>query len=165
MWQFSHLASRLRRFMSARNAAITASPSLAPHQPVNAWERLERFIVSETLVHEPDASARELAHENARSAVPLVGQCGPRVVNRVLELHETGRAIEREPSLFLLGLASAIGDDETKAAASHAILRLGDRGWADGRPGGGADGRRTGGPAERQTGGEPVGRQAVGGRR
>ena len=124
MWQFSHLASRLRRFMSDRNAAIAASPSLALHQPVNAWERLERFIVSETLVHAHDASARELAHENARSAVPLVGQCGPRVVNRVLELHASGRAKEREPSLFLLALAGTIGDEETKAAASNALTRL-----------------------------------------
>jgi 60 kDa SS-A/Ro ribonucleoprotein len=127
MWPISrNLATRLRRFVTPRGTPIvdSASSPCPAHEPLDGWRRLDRFLVSDPATTLNGDREHELAQENARSAIPLIGQHGARVVDRTLELFESGQAMASGPVLFVLTVAHEVGDAATRQAALQAIVRV-----------------------------------------
>lgn len=91
---------------------------------VDDWVRLDRFIVLGTEGGTYYASERKITRENAKTIVKLIKQDGVRVVSRVTELSELGRAYKNDAALFVLALAFAEGDQVTRQAAESALPKV-----------------------------------------
>lgn len=89
--------------------------------PVDDWTRLERFLILGSEANTYYASARELTRENAEAALRLIKSDGIEVVEWVENVSIEGRAASNDPALFILALASAEGDEETRKAAYEAL--------------------------------------------
>ncbi len=88
---------------------------------VDDWTRLERFLVLGAEGGTYYASERKIALENARSVERCLAADGLRVVRRVVEISDQGRAPKNEPAIFVLSLAAANGQLEVRKAALQAI--------------------------------------------
>ena len=109
------LATRLQRFAAPSRRVVAACPGRG-----DAWSRLDVALTALA----PSAEAlrlRELAEENLRLAVTLVGQQGLTVVDRVLLACEGDLATDAHTHRFLLTFALAVGDEETREAARRAL--------------------------------------------
>ncbi len=91
---------------------------------LDAWGRLDRFLVLGTEGGTYYATERALTVEQATNVVALLQADGPRVVERVREISEAGRAYKNDPALFALALAFAVGNEATRAAASAALPQV-----------------------------------------
>lgn len=91
---------------------------------VDDWTRLDRFLI---LGHEGPsyyATERELTKESAACVERLLKVDGPRVVARVTEISDAGRAPKNDPAIFALALALKLGDSATKRAARAAVPKV-----------------------------------------
>lgn len=91
---------------------------------VDDWTRLDRFIV---LGHDGPsyyADERKLTKESAACVERLLQVDGPRVVARVVEISDAGRAPKNDPAIFALALALKLGDGATKRAARAAVPKV-----------------------------------------
>lgn len=92
---------------------------------VDDWTRLDRFLVlgsdSPSCYY---ASERKLTRENAAAIERLLKVDGPRVVARVAEISNAGRAPKNDPAIFALALALKTGDESTKTAARAAVSKV-----------------------------------------
>lgn len=123
------MATRLRNLHST---PVTQRQQEHPDQVANSaggfsfqvspWDLLDRFLVlgSEGATYYIDAPT--LTRENSRNIVSLIKADGIRVVNRIIEISDSGRAARNDPALFALALCIAEGDDETR---SYAYANLG----------------------------------------
>jgi 60 kDa SS-A/Ro ribonucleoprotein len=124
-----HFATRLRRLVTPQSEQIPGSaqvPNAAGGYawPVSAWDRLDRFLVLGSEGGTFYVGERELTVENARAVAGLIDEAGPRVVARVVEVSESGRAPRNDPALFVLAMAAASADEATRAAALAALPRV-----------------------------------------
>lgn len=89
--------------------------------PVDDWTRLDRFLLlgSESATYY--ATARALTREAATSVERCLAEDGRRVVARVVEVSDSGRAAKNDPALFVLAMAVGLGDDATRAAGLAAL--------------------------------------------
>ena len=69
---------------------------------VDDWTRLDRFLVLGSEGGSYYASEQTLTRDNARSVLHCVQLDGVRVVNRIVEVSEAGRAPKNDPALFAL---------------------------------------------------------------
>lgn len=91
---------------------------------VNPIQMLDRFLIlgSESGTFYVDAVPLTVAHaENIRA---LIEQYGLRVVSRIAEVSEAGRAPKNYPAIFALAMAAAYGSDEVRTAALQALPRV-----------------------------------------
>ena len=88
------------------------------------WTRLDRFLILGTEADTYYSTARELTRENANSTLRCIAEDGPRVVARVVEISESGRAPKNDPALFVLAMCSKHPDSKTRAAAFLALPRV-----------------------------------------
>jgi len=88
---------------------------------VDPWKRLDRFLILGSEGGSYYASEQKLTKANAKSVRALIAEDGVRVVNRVVEISDAGRAPKNDPALFVLAMASAIGGDATRSAAYSAL--------------------------------------------
>jgi 60 kDa SS-A/Ro ribonucleoprotein len=94
---------------------------------VSDWQRLDRFLVLGTEGGTFYIGERQLTIENAE-ALRVIEADGARVVRRIVEVSEAGRAPKNDPALFALALAAAKGDAPTRKAALEAppkVARIG----------------------------------------
>ena len=91
---------------------------------VDSWTRLDRFLILGNEGGSYYASERKLTIENATAVQECLKQDGPRVVQRVLEISEAGRAPKNDPAIFVLAMAAGLGDQATKNAAYLALSRV-----------------------------------------
>ena len=91
---------------------------------VNDWTRLDRFLIIGTEGGTYYASEKKLTKENCTVAVKLIKEDGLRVVNRVVEISDKGLAAKNDPALFILAMASSLGNDETRKAAFAALPKV-----------------------------------------
>jgi 60 kDa SS-A/Ro ribonucleoprotein len=89
--------------------------------PVDCWKRLDRFLILGSEGGSYYASERALSLDNAKAIVACVEKDGVRVVNRILEISEAGRAPKNDPAIFALAVCAKLGDEPTRKAA-HAAL-------------------------------------------
>jgi 60 kDa SS-A/Ro ribonucleoprotein len=88
------------------------------------WARLDRFLVLGCEGGTYYAGELTLGVENAGAVLRCLADDGLRVVRRVVELSESGRAPKNDPALFALALALAKGDEPTRRAAVEAVPRV-----------------------------------------
>jgi 60 kDa SS-A/Ro ribonucleoprotein len=91
---------------------------------VDGWTRLDRFLVLGTEGGTYYASEQKISAENAKSVIGLIKQDGERVVNRVVEISDGGRAYKNDAALFVLALCFSEGDAGTKTAARAALPKV-----------------------------------------
>jgi 60 kDa SS-A/Ro ribonucleoprotein len=91
---------------------------------VDDWVRLDRFVTLGTEGGTFYANEKKITRENATVIVSLIKSDGVRVVERVAELSDAGRAYKNDAALFVLALAFAEGDTAAKKAAEVALPNI-----------------------------------------
>ena len=124
-----HFATRLVRLFTPQREPIPDTPQVENSAggyvwPVDAWTRLDRFLVLGSEGGTFYASERELTRENARAVIECVAEDGARLVRRVTEMSVSGRAPKNDPALFALAIAAGVGDAATKALAWEALPQV-----------------------------------------
>jgi len=106
------------------------SPAMVPNNAggfvfaVDAWQRLDRFLILGVDGGSYYASARALTKENAAAVERCVALDGPRTVARIVEISAQGRAPKNDPAIFALAVALKRGDLETRRLAAAAVPRV-----------------------------------------
>src|SRR5678816_2765432 len=124
-----HIATRLQRLLTPPREPIPDTDQVPNSAggyvwPVNDWVRLDRFLVLGTEGGTYYIGEKQLTIANAEAVTRCVAADGPRVVARIVEVSEAGRAPTNDPALFALALAAGQGDSATKAAAWAALPRV-----------------------------------------
>ncbi|HEU4325562.1 MAG TPA: TROVE domain-containing protein [Roseiflexaceae bacterium] len=91
---------------------------------VDDWTRLDRFLILGAEGGSYYASERKLTLDNAEAVGRCVDADGLRVVSRVVEISQAGRAPKNDPALFVLALCAGLGNDATRAAAYAALPQV-----------------------------------------
>jgi 60 kDa SS-A/Ro ribonucleoprotein len=124
-----HFATRVRAMLTPQSEPVPGSgqvPNSAGGYAwaINHWDRLDRFLVLGSEGGTYYVTERALTLENAHAVAECLAQDGPRVVARVVEMSESGRAPKNDPVLFVLAMAAGLGDPDTRAAALAALPRV-----------------------------------------
>ena len=88
------------------------------------WKRLDRFLILGSEGGSYYVSEHELTLRNATAVLRCVKSDGVRVVNRIVEISESGRAPKNDPALFALAICAGEGDGDTRKAALAALPRV-----------------------------------------
>lgn len=88
---------------------------------VNDWDRLDRFLILGAEGGTYYVGERDLVKGNTDHIVKLIKQDGVRVVSRLVEISQAGRAPKNDPALFVLALVFTHGDEAAKSAAVEAL--------------------------------------------
>jgi 60 kDa SS-A/Ro ribonucleoprotein len=91
---------------------------------VDDWTRLDRFLILGTEGGTYYVSERTLTRDNAEAVLRCIAADGARVVARIVEISQAGRAPKNDPALFALALAAKLGDEPTRRAAFTALPRV-----------------------------------------
>lgn len=91
---------------------------------VDDWTRLDRFLVLGSEGGTYYVGERELTAQNSTTALRCILSDGLRVVRRVVEISEAGRAPKNDAALYVLAMASAKGDDASRKAALDALPKV-----------------------------------------
>ena len=130
MFDFTrHVSTRLRRLRTPQAEPMPGTdqrPNSAGGYAwaVDRWTRLDRFLVLGTEGGTYYVRERPLTQENAKAALECIAEDGVRVVHRVVEISESGRAPKNDPALFVLAMAAGLGDDVTRATALQALEKV-----------------------------------------
>ena len=79
---------------------------------VDDWDRLDRFLVLGSEDGTFYIAPRALTRENAEAVERCLAADGARVVARVVEISDAGRAPRNDPALFVLAMAAASDDPD-----------------------------------------------------
>ena len=123
-----HVSTRLRRLITPQREPIPDTTQVSNSAggyawPVDHWTRLDRFLILGAEGGTYYIGERQLTRENAHAVAECLAEDGARVVRRVVEISESGRAPKNDPALFVLAMAASLGDDATRAAALGALPR------------------------------------------
>ena len=91
---------------------------------VSPWDQLDRFLILGTEGGTYYVDEQKLTKQNAQNVMRLIAEDGVRVVNRVVEISDAGRAPKNDPALFVLALASADDNEATRKAALAALPKV-----------------------------------------
>jgi 60 kDa SS-A/Ro ribonucleoprotein len=91
---------------------------------LDKWGKLDRFLILGSEGGSYYASEQKLTEENATNLAACVKEDGIKVVKRIVEISDAGRAPKNDPALFALAYASAKGDDDTRSAALAALPKV-----------------------------------------
>ncbi len=91
---------------------------------VDDWSRLDRFLILGSEGGSYYATERKLTKENASAVLRCIAADGPRVVTRVVEVSDAGRAPKNDPAIFVLALCMKADDARTRAAAREAVSKV-----------------------------------------
>jgi 60 kDa SS-A/Ro ribonucleoprotein len=124
-----HVSTRLRHRVTPQAEQIPGSTQIPNSAggyawPVDHWTRLDRFLVLGTEGGTFYVGERALTAENAQAVVACLSENGARVVQRTVEISESGRAPKNDPALFVLAMAAGLGDEATRAAALASLDRV-----------------------------------------
>jgi 60 kDa SS-A/Ro ribonucleoprotein len=84
---------------------------------VSDWDRLDRFLILGSEGGTFYISERDLTKDNANATIQLIKEDGLRVVNRVVEISQEGRAHKNDAALFVLAACAKLGDEQTRKLA------------------------------------------------
>lgn len=91
---------------------------------VDAWTRLERFLILGVESNTYYCSEQKLTKENAKSIFELIKTDGVKVVEKVVEISDQGRAYKNDPALFVLAMCAGADDVETRKVALEALPKV-----------------------------------------
>jgi 60 kDa SS-A/Ro ribonucleoprotein len=89
---------------------------------VDDWSRLDRFLILGAEGGSYYASEKKLVKENAGVVERCLKLDGLRVVRRVVEVSDEGRAPKNDPAILALAMAAKLGSDLATRQAAHAAL-------------------------------------------
>jgi 60 kDa SS-A/Ro ribonucleoprotein len=121
-----HVSTRLRRLVTPQAEPIPQSTQI-PNSGggyawgVDHWMRFDRFLIFGSERGTYYIRERQLTLESAEAVRMCLAEDGVRVVRRVVEISQSGRAPKNDPALFVLALAASSDDAETRAAALAAL--------------------------------------------
>jgi len=92
--------------------------------PVGKWVRLDRFLILGSEGGSYYASERKLTLENAKGIEQCIKEDGIRVVERIVQISDTGRAPKNDPALLALAMCAGLGNGTTRAAALDALPKV-----------------------------------------
>jgi 60 kDa SS-A/Ro ribonucleoprotein len=88
---------------------------------LDLWGKLDRFLVLGTEGGTFYVKEGPLTLENADAVGKCIDADGLRVVARVVEISQAGRAAKNDPALFVLAMAASLGEPEVRKAALDAL--------------------------------------------
>ena len=91
---------------------------------VDDWARLDRFLILGSEGGSYYATERKLTRDNAQVVLRCLQLDGRRVVSRIAEISDQGRAPKNDAALFALAMAAKLGDVETRQAAFAALPKV-----------------------------------------
>ncbi len=91
--------------------------------PLDRWARVDRFLILGAESGTYYATEDRLTKQNAVNLVDAIREDGRRVVARVIELSESGRAPKVQPAIFALAACAGFGDEATRSFALGEGLR------------------------------------------
>jgi 60 kDa SS-A/Ro ribonucleoprotein len=91
---------------------------------VDDWKRLDRFLLLGSEQGTYYVTQKALSAENANAVLRCINEDGSRVVRRVVEISEAGRAAKNDPALFVLALCASKGDPGTRRVAFDMLPRV-----------------------------------------
>lgn len=116
--------------VKGQNPQTTALPGQVPnaagghYYAIDAWQRLDRFLILGTESGTYYVNAPALTKENAHVVIDLLKTDGLKVVERIVEISKSGRAPKNDPAILALALAAASDDIETRKAALAALPKV-----------------------------------------
>lgn len=84
---------------------------------VDEWSKLDRWLVLGTEGGSYYATEKKLTVENAKGVQALLYKDHKRVVDRIVEISEKGRAPKNDPAIFALAMAAGTGTPHQKGYA------------------------------------------------
>lgn len=84
---------------------------------VTPWQQLDRFLILGQIGPTYYATERKVVQKNADVIKQCLAEDGLRVVKRIVEISDSGRAPKNDPAIFALAMAAGLGNAETKKAA------------------------------------------------
>jgi len=91
---------------------------------VDDWTRLRRFLIIGSEGGSFYQKERKLTIENAEALLRCLAADGARVVAEIVEVSKGGLAHKNDPAIFALAMASAKGDERTRALAFQAVPQV-----------------------------------------
>ena len=121
-----HVSTRVspqRERTPGRNDEVENSEGGFVHA-VDAWDRLDRFLILGTEGGTFYVSERGLTKDNANATIELIKQDGLRVVNRVVEISQGGRSHKNDAALFILAMCAKLGNEQTRKLALGVLTEV-----------------------------------------
>lgn len=88
------------------------------------WTQLDRFLILGQVGATYYASERKIVKENADVIAKCIVEDGARVVNRIVEISDAGRAPKNDPAIFALAMAAGAKDLATRKLALAALPKV-----------------------------------------
>ncbi len=88
---------------------------------VDDWVKLDRFLVLGSEGGTFYVGEQELTIQSAQAVLRCIQADGARVVQRIVEISQAGRAPKNDSALFALAMCAKLGDETTRAAAYKAL--------------------------------------------
>jgi 60 kDa SS-A/Ro ribonucleoprotein len=127
MFDFTqHFSTRLRRLVTPQAEPIPGSNQVVNSAGgyawgVDHWARLDRFLIFGSERGPYYIREAKLTQANASAVQACIAENGVRVVRRVVEISESGRAPKNDAALFVLALAASAENAETRTATPQVI--------------------------------------------
>lgn len=126
MFTFTKLFSTKR---TSQREAIPGTDQVPNAAGGHAWAlddpaRLDRFLILGSEGGTYDVGERALTIENASAVQRCIETDGPRTVDRIVAVSESGRAPKNDPAIFALAMAAKLGDERTRRAAYAAVPKV-----------------------------------------
>ena len=93
--------------------------------PVDDWVRLDRFLILGSEGGSYYATEHKLTRDNAKAVERCIAADAARVVRRVVEISDSGRAAKNDPALFALALCTTSAAKADAFAALPKVARIG----------------------------------------
>ena len=91
---------------------------------LDEWQALDRFIILGSSLPTYYASAKTLTKENAKNIEGLIKKDAKRVVDRIVEISDSGRAPNNDPALFALAMVAGLADEAGKKYALDNLSKV-----------------------------------------
>lgn len=91
---------------------------------VDEWTQLRRFLILGAQGGSYYNTERELAKRNVTAVRKCIDADGPRTVETIVEISDSGRAAKNDQALFALAVALSHGDKNTRHLAAEALPQV-----------------------------------------
>lgn len=91
---------------------------------VDDWARLDRFLILGSEGGSYYASEKTLTKDNAKAVERCIKADGKRVVERVVEISDSGRAPKNDPAILVLAMCAKLGDVDTRRLANASLEKV-----------------------------------------
>ena len=91
---------------------------------VNDWDRLDRFLILGSEGGSYYSTPKTLTIDNAKTVLACIEADGARVVRRVVEISQAGRAPKNDPALFVLAMCASASDPAVRRQALDALPKV-----------------------------------------